>query len=72
VFFFGDSVFDTGNNNNLETKIKSNYRPYGMDFKFRVATGRFSNGMVASDYLGTYSLSLSPFFSFELDLGPID
>ncbi|AEE29939.1 GDSL-like Lipase/Acylhydrolase superfamily protein [Arabidopsis thaliana] len=54
VFFFGDSVFDTGNNNNLETKIKSNYRPYGMDFKFRVATGRFSNGMVASDYLAKY------------------
>ncbi|XP_010477244.1 PREDICTED: anther-specific proline-rich protein APG [Camelina sativa] len=54
VFFFGDSVFDTGNNNNRDTKMKSNYRPYGMDFKFGVATGRFSNGRVASDYLAKY------------------
>ncbi|XP_010498444.1 PREDICTED: anther-specific proline-rich protein APG-like [Camelina sativa] len=54
VIFFGDSVFDTGNNNNRDTKMKSNYRPYGMDFKFGVATGRFSNGRVASDYLAKY------------------
>ncbi|CAF1982501.1 unnamed protein product [Brassica oleracea] len=54
VFFFGDSIFDTGNNNNLKSKIKSNYRPYGMDFPSRVATGRFSNGKVASDYISTY------------------
>ncbi|EOA38797.1 hypothetical protein CARUB_v10011073mg [Capsella rubella] len=54
VFFFGDSVFDTGNNNNRSTKMKSNYRPYGMDFKMGVATGRFSNGRVASDYLAKY------------------
>ncbi|CAH8391079.1 unnamed protein product [Eruca vesicaria subsp. sativa] len=54
VFFFGDSIFDTGNNNNLKTKIKSNYRPYGMDFPSRAATGRFSNGKVASDYISKY------------------
>ncbi|KAL0795040.1 hypothetical protein Bca101_066417 [Brassica carinata] len=54
VFFFGDSIFDTGNNNNLDTKLKSNYRPYGMDFPMGVATGRFSNGRVASDYISKY------------------
>ncbi|CAN8312661.1 unnamed protein product [Cochlearia groenlandica] len=54
VFFFGDSIFDTGNNNNLDTRIKSNYRPYGMDFPMGVATGRFSNGRVASDYIAKY------------------
>ncbi|ESQ34783.1 hypothetical protein EUTSA_v10007885mg [Eutrema salsugineum] len=54
VFFFGDSIFDTGNNNNLDTKVKSNYRPYGMDFPMGVATGRFSNGKVASDYISKY------------------
>ncbi|KAF3588007.1 hypothetical protein F2Q69_00027154 [Brassica cretica] len=58
VFFFGDSIFDTGNNNNLDTKLKCNYRPYGMDFPMGVATGRFSNGRVASDYICSYSLSL--------------
>ncbi|KAL0813873.1 anther-specific proline-rich protein APG isoform X1 [Brassica napus] len=54
VFFFGDSIFDTGNNNNLDTKLKCNYRPYGMDFPMGVATGRFSNGRVASDYISKY------------------
>ncbi|KFK44139.1 hypothetical protein AALP_AA1G220100 [Arabis alpina] len=54
VFFFGDSIFDTGNNNKKDTKIKSNYRPYGMDFPMGVATGRFSNGKVASDYISKY------------------
>ncbi|KAJ4916235.1 anther-specific proline-rich protein APG [Raphanus sativus] len=54
VFFFGDSIFDTGNNDDLDTKLKSNYRPYGIDFLMGVATGRFSNGRVASDYISKY------------------
>ncbi|KAG2323487.1 hypothetical protein Bca52824_016700 [Brassica carinata] len=28
-FIFGDSVFDSGNNNNLQTKAKVNFLPYG-------------------------------------------
>ncbi|KAL0802985.1 hypothetical protein Bca101_058161 [Brassica carinata] len=31
-FIFGDSVFDSGNNNNLQTKAKVNFLPYGIDF----------------------------------------
>ncbi|GFQ03185.1 GDSL esterase/lipase at1g29670 [Phtheirospermum japonicum] len=50
VFFFGDSYFDTGNNNGLITKSKSNYRPYGIDYPDG-PTGRFSNGRVIPDFL---------------------
>lgn len=52
VFMFGDSIVDTGNNNNLATIIKSNFPPYGRDFMGGVATGRFSNGKVPSDIVG--------------------
>ncbi|KAM5565191.1 GDSL esterase/lipase [Rosa sericea] len=51
VFMFGDSIVDTGNNNNLTTIIKSNFPPYGRDFPGGVPTGRFSNGKVASDFV---------------------
>ncbi|XP_021723285.1 GDSL esterase/lipase At1g29660-like [Chenopodium quinoa] len=43
-FVFGDSLSDPGNNNDLNTKAKANYPPYGIDFPGGVATGRFSNG----------------------------
>ena len=59
VFFFGDSIIDTGNNNNLTTEMKCNFSPYGMDFPLGVATGRFSNGKVVSDYICSYSFSPS-------------
>ncbi|KAI5640401.1 hypothetical protein M9H77_00187 [Catharanthus roseus] len=51
VIVFGDSVVDTGNNNNLPTIAKSNYPPYGKDFMGGRPTGRFSNGKVPSDLL---------------------
>ncbi|KAI4386825.1 hypothetical protein MLD38_004724 [Melastoma candidum] len=51
VFAFGDSIIDPGNNNGLLTVAKSNFHPYGRDFYGRVATGRFSNGRVPSDFL---------------------
>ncbi|KAG7654931.1 GDSL lipase/esterase [Arabidopsis suecica] len=54
VFFFGDSIIDTGNNNNLTTEMKCNFSPYGKDFPLGVATGRFSNGKVVSDYISEY------------------
>ena len=52
VIVFGDSIVDTGNNNNLQTPAKCNFPPYGRDFEGGVATGRFSNGKVPADILG--------------------
>ena len=50
-FVFGDSVFDNGNNNDLNTTVKVNYSPYGIDFA-RGPTGRFSNGRNIPDFIG--------------------
>ncbi|PWA34952.1 GDSL esterase/lipase [Artemisia annua] len=52
MFIFGDSVVDVGNNNNLETLVKSNFPPYGRDFIHNQSTGRFCNGKLASDFTG--------------------
>ncbi|CAI0475367.1 unnamed protein product [Linum tenue] len=51
-FIFGDSLFDPGNNNNLNTTMKANYPPYGVDFPSGVATGRYSNGRTTADIIG--------------------
>jgi hypothetical protein len=51
LFFFGDSIVDDGNNNNLQTKAKANYRPYGIDFP-KGPTGRFTNGRNLADFIG--------------------
>ncbi|THG10611.1 hypothetical protein TEA_024579 [Camellia sinensis var. sinensis] len=50
VLMFGDSIVDTGNNNNLETIFKVNYPPYGKDFISGIPSGRFCNGKVPSDF----------------------
>lgn len=50
LIIFGDSVVDVGNNNDLETIIKSNFLPYGRDFVKHKPTGRFCNGKLASDF----------------------
>lgn len=52
VIAFGDSIVDTGNNNNLKTVVKCNFPPYGKDFEGGVPTGRFCNGKIPSDLLG--------------------
>ncbi|XP_059455360.1 GDSL esterase/lipase EXL3-like isoform X2 [Corylus avellana] len=52
VLMFGDSIVDTGNNNDLNTIAKCNFLPYGREFKGGMPTGRFSNGKVPSDFLG--------------------
>ncbi|XP_020205646.1 GDSL esterase/lipase At1g29670 [Cajanus cajan] len=49
VFIFGDSLSDSGNNNNLPTFAKSNYLPYGIDFP-NGPTGRFTNGRTSIDF----------------------
>jgi len=58
VLVFGDSIMDTGNNNNkLATSARCNFSPYGKDFKGGIPTGRFCNGKVPSDYIGLLLLS---------------
>lgn len=53
IIVFGDSIVDPGNNNNLETLIKCNFPPYGRDFMGGKPTGRFSNGKVPTDLIGS-------------------
>jgi hypothetical protein len=52
LFVFGDSLIDSGNNNNLASLAKANYFPYGIDFAGG-PTGRFCNGYTIVDELGT-------------------
>lgn len=52
-FIFGDSLLDNGNNNNILTLARANYRPYGIDFA-EGSSGRFTNGRTTVDVLGTY------------------
>jgi hypothetical protein len=58
VFIFGDSLSDSGNNNNLSTYAKCNYKPYGIDFPMG-PTGRFTNGRTAIDIISNNSFNLS-------------
>ncbi|CAM0912768.1 unnamed protein product [Alopecurus aequalis] len=51
VFVFGDSLVDVGNNNYIRTIARANSPPYGRDFKDHVATGRFCNGKIFSDFI---------------------
>ncbi|KAL9312572.1 hypothetical protein ACSQ67_018024 [Phaseolus vulgaris] len=52
VLVFGDSIMDTGNNNNnTQTLAKCNFPPYGRDFQGAIPTGRFGNGKVPSDLI---------------------
>ncbi|TMW92329.1 hypothetical protein EJD97_013199 [Solanum chilense] len=54
IFIFGDSTADPGNNNYISTPFKSNFSPYGKDFLNHVPTGRFTNGMLANDFIARY------------------
>ncbi|KAK3207038.1 hypothetical protein Dsin_021084 [Dipteronia sinensis] len=51
ILVFGDSSVDAGNNNRLDTTIKSNFHPYGKDFNNGLPTGRFSDGRLATDFI---------------------
>ncbi|KAF3329504.1 GDSL esterase/lipase [Carex littledalei] len=51
IIVFGDSTVDTGNNNYIRTVFKSNFKPYGRDLQGGNATGRFSNGRLAVDFI---------------------
>lgn len=54
IIVFGDSSVDAGNNDFIDTVAKSNFDPYGRDFNGGVATGRFTNGLLATDYFSQY------------------
>lgn len=62
LLVFGDSSVDPGNNNHLSTINKANYLPYGLDLFNSQPTGRFSNGKLATDFIGNYSIAHSLLF----------
>ena len=66
LFIFGDSVFDAGNNNyiNTITDYQANYEPYGENF-FKYSTGRFSDGRIIPDFIGTKYCYECVFFTIE-------
>ncbi|KAH9627337.1 hypothetical protein KSS87_020293 [Heliosperma pusillum] len=53
LFVIGDSSVDCGNNNFLGTFARADHLPYGRDFDTHQPTGRFSNGRIPVDFLGT-------------------
>ncbi|XP_054796783.1 GDSL esterase/lipase EXL3-like [Prosopis cineraria] len=66
IFAFGDSIMDTGNNNNLKTVVKCNFPPYGQNFEGGKPTGRFCNGKVPSDIIAE-ELGIKEFLPAYLD-----
>nr|XP_004242242.1 GDSL esterase/lipase 5-like [Solanum lycopersicum] len=56
LFVFGDSLFDAGNNNYINTtaSFQANYFPYGESF-FKYPTGRNSNGRLIPDFIAEYA-----------------
>ena len=67
LYVFGDSLFDSGNNNWLPTLAKANYPPYGLSFP-KGPTGRFTNGKTVADFIGMYFLNLFIFFFWCIEL----
>ncbi|XP_062016979.1 GDSL esterase/lipase 7-like [Rosa rugosa] len=53
LYVFGDSLFDSGNNNFLPTLAKADFLPYGVNFAKGV-TGRFTNGKTVADFIAEF------------------
>ncbi|XP_073154192.1 GDSL esterase/lipase At1g29670-like [Henckelia pumila] len=53
LFFFGDSLFDNGNNNDIATLARVDFSPYGIDYP-GYPTGRFCNGRIIPDFIAEY------------------
>ncbi|KAG5248804.1 hypothetical protein OIU76_004505 [Salix suchowensis] len=54
MFVFGDSLFDSGNNNYLKSALgRADFWPYGETF-FKHPTGRFSDGRIIPDFIAEY------------------
>ena len=66
IIVFGDSSVDAGNNNQISTILKSNFRPYGRDFFGGRPTGRFSNGRIPPDFISE-AFGLKPAVPAYLD-----
>nr|GMC84552.1 GDSL esterase/lipase 1-like [Ipomoea batatas] len=75
LFVFGDSLFDPGNNNyiNTTTDFQANFWPYGQSF-FKYPTGRFSDGRLVPDFIAEFGkLPLIPgYFQAEEHCGFIN
>ncbi|XAR49842.1 hypothetical protein NMG60_11003999 [Bertholletia excelsa] len=56
LFIFGDSLFDAGNNNyiNTTTNFQANFVPYGETF-FHHPTGRFCDGRLIPDFIAEHA-----------------
>ncbi|XP_071731968.1 GDSL lipase-like [Rutidosis leptorrhynchoides] len=56
LFVFGDSLFDPGNNNyiNTTTDFQANHWPYGQSY-FNPPSGRFSDGRLIPDFIAEYA-----------------
>ena len=57
LFVFGDSLLDTGNNNNMSTLVKATSPPYGK-YPLGTSGGRFSNGPVFTDFVCEFLSSI--------------
>ncbi|GAB2292216.1 GDSL esterase/lipase exl3, variant 2 [Dionaea muscipula] len=66
IYGFGDSIIDPGNNNDILTIVKCNFKPYGQDFSGGIPTGRFSNGRIPTDLLAE-ALGLKEYVPAYLD-----
>ncbi|CAL9105264.1 unnamed protein product [Musa acuminata var. zebrina] len=66
LIVFGDSTVDAGNNNQIQTVLKSNFSPYGRDIAGGRPTGRFCNGRLATDFISE-ALGLPPLVPAYLD-----
>ncbi|CAL5197431.1 unnamed protein product [Lathyrus oleraceus] len=68
LFIFGDSTFDVGTNNFINSTAKANVPYYGVDFPFSIPTGRFSNGLNTADQIAKqfgYQKSPPPFLALD-------
>ncbi|CAL1389755.1 unnamed protein product [Linum trigynum] len=66
---FGDSLVDSGNNNYVDTTLKADLPPYGIDSPTGRPTGRFCNGRNFADLISEVLKlpeSPSPFLSPQL------
>lgn len=59
LFVIGDSSVDAGTNNYLPTLARADHLPYGRDFDTHNPTGRFCNGRIPVDYIGTFCITLN-------------
>jgi hypothetical protein len=68
LFIFGDSLYDSGNNNYINTTtagLQANFEPYGETF-FKYPTGRFSDGRVIPDFIGKIDINCYVSFFFKI------